>query len=45
MDFVMGLPRTQSGYDSLSVIINQLAKVAHFVPIKMTYTRPQLAEL
>jgi hypothetical protein len=45
MDFVVGLPRIQSGYDSLWVIVDRLAKVAHFVPIKTTYTRPQLAEM
>jgi hypothetical protein len=45
MDFVMGLPRSQSEYDSLWAIVDRLAKVAHFIPIKMTYTGPQLAEL
>jgi transposase InsO family protein len=45
MDFIMGLPRTQSGYDSISVIMNQLRKVAHFIPIKTTYSGPQLAEM
>jgi hypothetical protein len=41
----VGLPRIQSRYDSLCVIMNQLTKVAHFVLIKTTYTGPQLAEL
>jgi hypothetical protein len=45
MDFVMGLPRTQYGYDSLWVIVDRLTKVAHFVPINTTYTGPQLVEL
>jgi hypothetical protein len=45
MDFIMGLPRTQSGYDSIWVIIDQLTNVAHFIPVKMTYSRLQLAEL
>jgi hypothetical protein len=45
MDFVMGLPSTQSRYKSLWVIVDRLTKVAHFIPIKMTYTGPQLAEL
>jgi hypothetical protein len=45
MDFIVGLPRTQSGYDSIWVIVDQLTKVAHFIPIKTTYTGPQLAEL
>jgi hypothetical protein len=45
MNFVVGLPRTQFGYDSLWVIVNRLAKLAHLIPIKMTYIRPQLAKL
>jgi transposase InsO family protein len=39
------LLRTQSGYDSIWVIVDQLTKVAHFIPIKTTYSRPPLAEL
>jgi hypothetical protein len=45
IDFIIGLPRTQKGYDSIWVIMNQLTKVAHFIPVKMIYTGPQLAEL
>jgi transposase InsO family protein len=45
MDFVVGLSRTQSGYDSIWVIVDQLTKVAHFIPVKTTYSRLQLAEL
>jgi transposase InsO family protein len=45
MDFIVGLPRTQSGYDSIWVIVDRLTKVAHFIPIKTTYCGPQLAEL
>jgi hypothetical protein len=45
MDFIVGLPRTQSGYDSIWVIVDRLTKVAHFIPIKTTYSGPQLAEL
>jgi hypothetical protein len=45
MDFIVGLPRTQSGYDSIWVIVDRLTKVAHFTPIKTTYSGPQLAEL
>jgi hypothetical protein len=45
MDFIAGLARTQRGYDSIWVIVDRLTKVAHFIPIKTTYTRPQLAEL
>jgi hypothetical protein len=45
MDFIVGLPRTQLGYDSIWVIVDRLTKVAHFIPIKTTYSRPQLVEL
>jgi hypothetical protein len=45
MDFIVGLPSTQSGYDSIWVIVDQLTKIAHFIPIKTTYSGPQLAEL
>jgi hypothetical protein len=45
MDFIIGLPRTESGYDSIWVIVDRLTKVAHFIPVKTTYSGPQLAEL
>jgi hypothetical protein len=44
MDFIMALPRTQSGYDYIWVIVDRLTKVAHFIPIKTTYFGLQLAE-
>jgi hypothetical protein len=45
MDFIVGVLRTQSRYDSIWVIVDQLTKVAHFIPVKTTYSGPQLAEL
>jgi hypothetical protein len=45
MDFIVGLPRTQAGYDSIWVIVDHLTKVAHFIPVKMTYLGAKLAEL
>jgi transposase InsO family protein len=45
MDFVVGLPRTQSRYESIWLIVDRLTKVAHFIPLKTTSSRPQLAEL
>jgi hypothetical protein len=44
-DFIVGLPRTQSGYDSIWVIVDRLTKVTHFIPVKTTYSGLQLAEL
>jgi transposase InsO family protein len=45
MDFIVGMLRPQLGYDSIWVIVDQLTMVAHFIPVKTTYSRPQLAEL
>jgi hypothetical protein len=45
MDCIVGLPRTQSGYDSIWVIVDRLTKVAHFIPVKTTYSGPHLVEL
>jgi hypothetical protein len=45
MDFIMGLPRTQSGYDFNWVTVDRLTKVAHFIPVKTTYSILQLVEL
>ncbi|GJW12355.1 putative reverse transcriptase domain-containing protein [Tanacetum coccineum] len=36
MDFIVGLPRTPSGYDSIWVIVDRLTKSAHFLPVKTT---------
>jgi hypothetical protein len=45
MDFIVSLLRTQSGYDSIWVIVDRLTKVAHFIPVNTTHSVPQLAEL
>jgi hypothetical protein len=37
MDFIIGLPTTQSGYDSIWVIVDHFSKVAHFILVKTTY--------
>jgi hypothetical protein len=45
MDFIIRLPRTQVGYDSIWVIRDRLTKVAHFIPVKTTYSGAKLVEL
>jgi hypothetical protein len=45
MDFIVGLPRTQKGYNSIWVVVNRLTKVAHFIPVNTTYSSARLAEL
>jgi hypothetical protein len=45
MDFIVGLPRTAKGYDSIWVIIDRLTKIAHFLPVKVKYPVITYAEL
>jgi hypothetical protein len=45
MYFIVGLPCTHDGYDSIWVIVDMLTKVAHFTPGKKSYSGAQLAEL
>ncbi|GJU02265.1 putative reverse transcriptase domain-containing protein [Tanacetum coccineum] len=45
MDFVSGLPRTPSGYDTIWVIVDRLTKSAHFLPTKKTYSMEKLTQL
>ncbi|WVZ80563.1 hypothetical protein U9M48_028031, partial [Paspalum notatum var. saurae] len=45
MDFIVGLPRTQKGYNSIWVVVDRLTKVAHFIPVNTTYSGARLAEL
>jgi hypothetical protein len=45
MDFIVGLPRTRAGYDSIWVLVDRLTKSAHFIPIKTSYNSAILAEL
>jgi hypothetical protein len=45
MDFIIGLPTTQSSYDSIWVIVDHFLKVAHFSPVNTTYKGAKLAEL
>ncbi|GJW13693.1 putative reverse transcriptase domain-containing protein [Tanacetum coccineum] len=45
MDFVSGLPRTPSGYDTIWVIVDRLTKSAHFLPMKKTDSMKKLTRL
>ena len=45
MDFIVGLPRTAKGYDSIWVIVDRLTKIAHFLPVKTYYPVLTYAEL
>ncbi|GJX49675.1 putative reverse transcriptase domain-containing protein [Tanacetum coccineum] len=45
MDFVSGLPRTPSGYDTIWVIVDRLTKSAHFIPMKRMDSMEKLTRL
>ncbi|GJZ64955.1 putative reverse transcriptase domain-containing protein [Tanacetum coccineum] len=45
MDFIVGLPRNLSGYDSIWVIVDRLTKLAHFLPVKTTDSMEKLTQL
>jgi transposase InsO family protein len=45
MDFIVRLPRTHAGDDSIWVVVDRLTKVAHFIPVETTYNSAVLAEL
>ena len=43
MDFIVGLPLTPRQHDAIMVIVDQLTKVAHFSPVKSSYTKTLVA--
>jgi len=45
MDFMTGMPKIIRQHDRVWVIVDRLTKVAHFLPIKATFTSEQLANL
>ena len=45
MDFVVGLPCTSKGYDSIWVIVDRLTKLAHFIPVDTKYIAKKYAEI
>ena len=45
MDFIVGLPTTEKGHDSIWIIVDRLTKSTHFLPIKERYQCHKYVEL
>ena len=45
MDFIIGLPQTNRGHDSVWVVVDRLTKLVKFIPTRKDVKTPELARL
>jgi len=43
MEFITGLPRRLRQHDSIMVVVDRVKKVAHFIPVKSTFSTSDVA--
>ena len=45
IDFIKNLPRTLKQHDYIMVVVKKLTKLAHFIPIELTFKEYKIAEI
>ena len=45
MDIITGLPQKKKLNDSIFIVIDKLSKVAHFIPVKLTYKAMNIVDI
>ena len=45
MDFITSLPKSKKKNDSIFVVVDKFSKVAHFIPVKLTYKEVHIADI